>query len=38
MPGMPTLAGDIAGVNGWNIKGLCQGGKPGTGTCLCGAW
>ena len=30
---------DIAGVNGQNSKGMCQGGKPGTGklytTCLC---
>ena len=42
--------GDIAGVNGQNNKGMCQGGKPGTGklytdVCLCcfahtpvGAW
>ena len=25
------VLGDIAGVNGQNSKGMCQGGKPGTG-------
>ena len=37
-PHSPT--GDL-GVNGWNSKGMCQGGKPGTGklhtVCLCGS-
>ena len=37
-PQSPT--GKIAGVNGQNSKGVCQGGKPGTGklytdVCLC---
>ena len=32
--------GEIAGVNGQNSEGMCQGGKPGTGklytdVCLC---
>ena len=25
---------EIAGVNGQNSKGMCQGGKPGTGKCI----
>ena len=34
--------GDIVGVKGQNGKGLCQGGKPGTGklysdVCQCGS-
>ena len=27
--------GEIAGINGQNSKGMCQGGKPGTGTEVC---
>ena len=35
-----TLQLEIAGVNGQNSKGMCQGGNPGTGklytdVCLC---
>ena len=35
--------GEIAGVNGQNSEGMCQGGKPGTGklytdVCLCWPW